>query len=96
MFIIFHPLYILISAAGVAADPNQLHVPDLPVQYPDPSNQIHQPRMPGPPHLQQGAGVIQQNPQIPGPVVVMQPGQMMPVGHPGMMQRHIQPGQVQV
>ena len=54
--------------------------------------------MPGPPHMQPGAGpqpgVMQPNQQMPGPVVVMQPGQMMPVGHPGMMARHIQPGQV--
>ena len=79
----------------MAGDANQLHVPDLPVQYPDPSTQIHQPRMPGPQHIQQNSGVMQQGQQMPGPVVVMQPGgQMMPVGHPGMMQRHIQPGQV--
>ena len=51
--------------------------------------------MQGPQHIQQGPGMMQQGQQLPGPVVVMQPGgQMMPVGHPGMMQRHIQPGQV--
>jgi hypothetical protein len=47
--------------------------------------------------MPQGAGVMQQNQHgLSGPVVVMQPGpgQMMPVGHPGMMPRHIQPGQV--
>lgn len=52
--------------------------------------------MPGPPQIAQGPGVMQQNQHMSGPVVVMQPGpgQMMPVGHPAMMPRHIQPGQV--